>query len=310
MPPKSRPKARPKTTTKTRPKTTRKKQSKTKASKKRSTVNVNWAEKLGMTAPGAELRKDLGPLISQNLKPVFQVAPPVGNRRDNRPTLNESWEKAVKKGLRVVKQTKDYIEVRIPIEIRSLIPDMPTRMRLKYKELDIVTNKIDEFNRSSFGNPAPLQTPPGYVRKVRKWVQYWYGPDPEADRHKVTVKQNKMTNLQTFRQNRSGRITDMVRPGRKVQFQNMRWSEYHGDGGYDTEQEKRILRDGLLLVVVTEDTIWIKNKYFESGRGIQVGLRLTGLGYVIVEATIISKKQPRPEPRAPSTRPRKRRRNV
>lgn len=253
-------------------------------------------------------------MISQNLKPVFQVPPPVGNRRPDRPTLNESWEKAVKKGLRVVKQTKDYIEVRIPIEIRSLISNMPTRMRLEDKELDTVTNKIDEFDRSSFGNPAPLQTPPGYVRRVRRWEKTWYGTggifDWIGNRIDDVPERNKMTNLQTFRQNRSGRITDMVRPGRKVRFQNMYWSEYHGDGGYDTEQEKRILRDGLLLVVVTEDAIWVKNKYFESGRGIQVSLYLDRFGRVSVSATIISKKQLRPEPRAPSTRPRKRRRNV
>ena len=98
MPPKTTPKSRPKTTPKSRPGTTPEKQSKSKASKKRSTVNVNWAEKLGITAPGAELRKDLGPLISRNLKPVFQVPPPVGNDRPDKPTLNESWEKAVKKG--------------------------------------------------------------------------------------------------------------------------------------------------------------------------------------------------------------------
>ena len=249
-----------------------------------------------MTAPGAELSKDLSPLISRNLKPVFQVPPPVGNDRPNKPTLNESWEKAVKKGLRIVKETKDWVEVRIPIEIRTLIPDMPTRMRLELSELETLTNE------TSYAELPPLRTPPEYVRKKRQYWDFWHG----ADR---PVEPNKMTNLQTFRQNRSGRTSDMVRPGRRVLFENMSWFKYHYLGYM--EDERRVLRDGLLYVSIEGDNrIWIKNKYFESGRGFDLTLTLYPSEYVSVKATIISKKQPRPEPRAPSTRPRKRRRNV
>ena len=176
---------------------------------------------------------------------------------------------------------------------------MPTRMRLKDKTLDIVRNNIDEFNK--FG--SALQTPPGYVRKVREWSKTWYGPDGAWIERECLdpVEQNKMTNLQTFRQNKSGRIHDMVCPRRKVGFQNMHWWDYQKEGGIDTEEKKRVLRDGLLLVVVEDDMIFVKNKYFESGRGIQVGLHLTSWGSVHVSATIISKKQPRPSrgPQAP-----------
>ena len=317
MPPKSRPKAKPKTTPKSRPKTTAKTRPKTtpksrpkttpksrpknQSKTKRSNVNVNWAEKLGITAP-----QDLGPLISRNLKPVFQVPPPVGNDRPNEPTLNESWEKAVKKGLRIVKQENDWIEVRIPIEIRSLIPDMPTRMRLYPTYFDHV--KIVNETPEIF---APLPTPPGYVRKMKQYLDFWYGADGLVER-------NKMTNLQTFRQNRSGRISDMVQPG-NVRFENMDYFEYHHPGvlsRLDMEEQKRILRDGLLRVGIyktdykEDHRIDISNKYFESGRGFHLQLTLIPSEYVIVSAQIISKKQLRPEPRAPSTRPRKRRRNV
>ncbi len=121
-----------------------------------------------------------------------------------------------------------------------------------------------------------------------------------------------MTNLQTFRENRSGRTIDMVRGGnvRDVTFENMDWVKYHLPDYM--EDEKRILRDGLLYVSIEGDTldeIGVKNKYFESGRGIEVAVGVRGT-LVSVNINIVSKKQPRPEPRAPSTRPRKRRRNV
>ena len=227
MPPKSRPKAKPKTTTKakpkttpkakakSRPRTTPKKQSKTKASKKRSTVNVNWARKLGITAPGAELSKDLGPLISQNLKPVFQVPPPVGNRRPNEPTLNESWEKAVKKGLRVVKQT-----------------------------------------------------------------------------------------------NRSGRIIDKIELGKKdLKFENIDVRDLFFTPSWNWKSDE-ILRVAVQNTPTpAQNFIQVDSKYFKSGRGTHIGIILRG-ATLSVTVTIMSKKQLRPEPRAPSTRPAKRRRNV
>ena len=199
-----------------------------------------------------------------------------------------------------MKETKDWVEVRIPTEIRTLIPDMPTRMRLELSRFVTITNETPPFV-----GLAPLRTPPGYVRKMK---EYWNFLDG--------AKQNKMTNLQTFRENRSGRTIDMVRGGnvRDVTFENMGWGQYHLPDYM--EDEKRILRDGLLYVSIRGDTldeIEVKNKYFESGRGIEVAVGSRGTLYgtlMSVNINIVSKKQPRPEPRAPSTRPRKRRRNV
>ena len=196
----------------------------------------------------------------------------------------------------------NWVEVRIPIEIRALIPDMPTRIKLldrhfwRTKYVEIVNETPEIF--------APLPTPPGYVRKITRYHDtISRGP----------IEPNRMTNLQTFRQNRSGRMSDMVRPG-EVEFENMSYTDYHYPGFFsrlDMEGEKRILRDGLLYVAITNDNrIDIKNKYFESGRGFHLRLTLYPSKYLAVEVTIISKKQLRPEPRAPSTRPRKRRRNV
>lgn len=262
--------------TKAKQKSTANIKPKTKA-KRKSTVNVNWAEKLGITAPGTGLGKDLGPLISRNLQPVFQVPAPQDRRAVFTP-LNKSWETAVKKGFRLVKQTNKWVEVRIPTEMRALIPDIPSRLRAEL-----------------LFDPDLVVVEPGYVRKKKMFLSTYSG-----------VEQNKMTNLQTFRQlTRSSRITDSgnrtVNRAHRGDFVFRNLTPMQFDY-FDGTQSG-------FLVEVKNESIVVKNRYFENGRGIQIELFFQK-GWLRLGVITISRKQILPQPRPPSTRPKKRAREV
>lgn len=245
--------------------------------KMKRVINVNWAEKLGITAPGAELSKDLGPLISRNLKPPLEIAPPGNDLEDRVPWLDFEWENAVKKGLRIVKQTNKYIEVRIPPELRSFIPNIPSRVRMiSYSEPQMISQAV----------MWPLKTPAGYVRKLTYFWLHGYKPK---------LVHNQMTNLWTLSQNRSGNLRDTggnrgTNRGKEIR----------------TDQPRHIspstaLENGYLNIEVTNNFFFIENKYFQSGRGVQVMLEVEN-GEMSGHVKILSKKQLRPEPRAPSKR--------